>query len=270
MRDVGFSFEAVDALDYEDLRPGYAPEAVRWVVERAGVDPGSVVVERAGVDPGSVVVDLAAGTGHLSGRFDELGIPVVAIEPAGNLRRVLKQRLPSVRTVAGVAERMPLGDASGELVVVGNAFHHFDEAKAFPELRRILGPGGVLALFWARTDGERDPALAAVERVVLDTVERSGSPSAFVDAYYAWRDPPWRVGGFAVVERRSFPHPHVVASARLADLYATSSDVASLPGPERAALLARVRQLTQDLPETLEIDGTSDVDLLVRDGTGSS
>ena len=31
---MGFSFEAVDALDFEELRPGYAPEAARWVVER--------------------------------------------------------------------------------------------------------------------------------------------------------------------------------------------------------------------------------------------
>ena len=44
---MGFSFEAVDALDYEELRPGYAPEAVRWVVERAGVDPNAVVVDLA-------------------------------------------------------------------------------------------------------------------------------------------------------------------------------------------------------------------------------
>jgi SAM-dependent methyltransferase len=258
MPGVGFSFEAVDALDYEDLRPGYAPEAVRWVVQRTGVDAGSVVV------------DLAAGTGHLSGRFDELGVPVVAIEPAGNLRRVLTERLASVRTVAGVAERMPLGDASVDLVVVGNAFHHFDEENAFAELRRILRPSGELALFWARTHSEHVPALAAVERVVRETVERSGSPSAFVDAYDAWRDPPKRVGGFEVVGRRSFPHPHVVASARLADLYATSSDIASLPEPDRAALLSRVRDLTRGLPETLEIAGSSDVDLLVRDGTAEA
>ncbi len=252
---MGFSFEAVDALDYEDLRPGYAPEAVRWVAERVGV----------GRD--SVVVDLAAGTGHLSRRFSELGIPVVAIEPAGNLRRVLSERLPSVRTIAGVAERMPIGDASVDLVVVGNAFHHFDEATAFAELRRTLGPNGAVALFWARTDGARDPTLAAVERMTRETVERSGSPSAFVDAYDAWRDPPERVGGFAVVERRSIPHAQVIASARLADLYATSSDVASLPEPDRAALLSRVRELTRDLPQTLEIPGTSDVELLVRDRT---
>jgi SAM-dependent methyltransferase len=251
---MGFSFEAVDALDYEELRPGYAPEAVRWVVERAGVGRGAEVV------------DLAAGTGHLSRRLVELGMAVVAIEPAGNLRRVLRDRLPTVRTVGGVAERMPFGDAAVGLVVVGNAFHHFDEAEAFTELRRVLEPKGALALFWTRTDWESDPRLAAVVRAAREAVARAGS-SAFVDAYRAWHDPPEHVDGFQVLERRAFPHAHQIVSGRLPDLYATSSDIASLPDPDRAALLARVRELTRDLPEVMEIPGTSDVDLLVRDPT---
>lgn len=254
---MGFSFDAVDALDYEELRPGYAPEAVRWVVERSGIDRSSVVV------------DLAAGTGHLSRRFDEFGLPVVAIEPAGNLRRVMKERLPSVRTVGGDAERMPLGDASVDLVVVGNAFHHFEERQAFAELGRILEPAGVLALFWARSTGESDPTLATIEQAVRKAVGEAGPASAFVHAYHSWRDPPERVGGFAVVERRSFRHTYVVPSSRFADLHATSSDVASLPGPTRTRLLTQVRELSRDLPEIVEIHGTSDVDLLVRDGTPS-
>ena len=252
-----FSFEAVDALDYEDLRPGYALEAVRWIVERAGVDRDAVVV------------DLAAGTGHLSRRFVELGMPVVAVEPAGNLRRLLKERLPAVRTIAGVAERMPFGDGAVDLVVVGNAFHHFDEEPAFAELRRILTPSGAAALFWARSNDDRDPALAAIQRAVRETVDRAGRAPTFIDAYDAWHHPPERLVGFGIIARRSFPHRYNVPSARLADLYATSSDVASLPEPDRGALLARIRELTRDLPETLEIAGSSEVYLLVRDGTPS-
>ena len=255
---MGFSFEAVDALDYEDLRPGYALEAVRWIVERAGVDRDAVVV------------DLAAGTGHLSRRFVELGMSVVAVEPAGNLRRILKERLPAVRTIAGVAERMPFGDGAVDLAVVGNAFHHFDEAKAFAELRRVLEPGGALALVWARTDWESDPRLAAVDRPVGDALAAASPAPAFVRAYRSWFEPPAPVDGFVVERRRSFPTTHVVTSARLADLFATSSDVASLPDPERTALLGRVRALSRDLPDVVEIPGSSDVDLFVRGSTAET
>jgi predicted RNA methylase len=88
-----FSFETVDALDYEELRPGYAPEAIAWVVER-----GSIV-------PGSLVVDLAAGRGQLSRRFVSLGVDVVAVEPASNMRAVLGKRVPEARPMMTLAGR---------------------------------------------------------------------------------------------------------------------------------------------------------------------
>ena len=68
---MGFSFEQVNATDYDELRPTYAPEAVRWVAERARLEPGSLVV------------DVAAGTGQLSRRFASLGVRVVAMDTGG-------------------------------------------------------------------------------------------------------------------------------------------------------------------------------------------
>jgi hypothetical protein len=57
-----------------------------------------------------------------------------------------------------------------------------------------------------------------------------------------------------------------MASARLADLFATSSDIASLPDPRRGLLLERIRELAAGLPETLELAERSDVQLWFRDG----
>jgi hypothetical protein len=88
---MGFSFEHVNATDYDELRPTYAPESVRWVAECARLEPGSLVV------------DLAAGTGQLSRRFASLGARVVAVEPADNMRAVLTTNLPEVHAVPGTA-----------------------------------------------------------------------------------------------------------------------------------------------------------------------
>ena len=109
---TGFSFEVVNADDYDALRPDYAPEAVAWVAERGGLGEGSVAV------------DLAAGTGQLPRRFALLGVELVGLEPARNMRAVLEKRLPAVLALDGAAESIPVGDAGADAVVVGNAFHH--------------------------------------------------------------------------------------------------------------------------------------------------
>jgi hypothetical protein len=57
---------------------------------------------------------------------------------------------------------------------------------------------------------------------------------------------------------------HGSPSARLADLYATSSDVASLPPASRRTLLARIREISRGLPEGLELPARSVVDLCFR------
>jgi FkbM family methyltransferase len=253
---MGFSFEHVNATDYDELRPTYAPESVRWVAERARLEPGSLVV------------DVAAGTGQLSRRFASLGARVIAVEPARNMRAVLETNLPEAQAVPGTAEAIPVGDGEADAVVVGNAFHHFDAEAAFTEIRRVLRPGGALALFWARTDRHADGLRLGI-REIDEVVERERGSSPIVEAYLSWYEPPEHVEGFKTLERRSFPTKRSMPSARLADLFATSSDIGSLPEPRRSRLLARIGELATELPETLELSERSDVHLWFRDGSGS-
>jgi SAM-dependent methyltransferase len=252
---MGFSFERVNATDYDELRPTYAPEAIRWVADRARLEPGSLVV------------DLAAGTGQLSRRLVRLRVRVVAVEPAANMRAVLAANLPEVTAVPGAAEAIPLGDGEADAVVVGNAFHHFDAEAAFAEIRRVLRPGGALALLWARTDRHADGLRLGIHEID-EVVERERASSAIVEAYRSWYEPPERIEGFTALERRSFPTTRTMASARVADLFATGSDIASLPEPKRSRLLDRIEELAADLPETLELGERSDVQLWFRDGSG--
>jgi SAM-dependent methyltransferase len=179
------------------------------------------------------------------------------------MRSLIEDRLPAVVVLDGTAETIPLGDGAADAVVVGNAFHHFDADRAFAEIRRVLRPAGVLALFWAwPIDDETAPypALHEVQRAV-ESVRRATRIAA---AYRSWTEPPIQVHGFTPFERREFPITHVVPAARLADLYATSSDIASLPSDVRADILARIRGTSQGLPEVLEVPGRSVVDLCFR------
>ena len=249
----GFSFEVVNASDYDELRPSYAPEAVAWVAERGSLHHGSVVV------------DLAAGTGQLSRRFAPLGVEVIAVEPAANMRAVLRERLPTLRIEDGIAEAMPFADRSADAVVVGNAFHHFDRSVAFAENHRVLRPGGVLALFWAWSLEEEQRKLPAIA-AIFEAVERARTSASITAAYRSWAEPPPRAEGFAPFERREFPVTQVIPSSRLAALYATSSDIASMRRSDREELLAEIDRLARELPETLHLPARTVVDLCVRSG----
>jgi SAM-dependent methyltransferase len=121
------------ATAYEAGRPGYAPRAVEWVLERA---------------PGREVLDLAAGTGKLTRSLLDAGAAPVAVEPSEEMLDQLRAGLPRVRALIGSAEDIPLPDASVDAVVVGQAFHWFKPDRALPEIARVLRPGGVLGLLW--------------------------------------------------------------------------------------------------------------------------
>jgi SAM-dependent methyltransferase len=248
---TGFNFEVIDALDYDELRPEYSPEAVTWVAGRAGLGPGSTVV------------DLAAGTGRLSGRFLQLGVDVVAVEPAPNMRAVLEDRFPAVRAIVATAESMPFDDEAIDAVVVGNAFHHFDRDAAMAEIRRVLRPGGGLAVFWAWPNEEEQLKISGI-RAIYEVVEETRGESAIMAAHRSWAELPATAEGFDPFERQEFPVTHVVPAARLADLYATSSDIVSMPARTRSWLLGRIRELSRELPATLHLPGRTVVDLCTR------
>jgi SAM-dependent methyltransferase len=245
-----FNFEVVDALDYDELRPEYAPEAVAWVAERCGIGPGSRLV------------DLAAGTGRLSGWFLQLGVDVIAVEPAANMRAVLEERFPTVRALVATAESMPFDDGAVDAVVVGNAFHHFGHDAAMAEIYRILRPGGALAVFWAWPAEEEQLRIPGM-RAIYEAIDGTHAEAAIMAAHRSWSEPPATVDGFGPFERREFPATHVLPAARLADLYATFSTVISLPAPTRAWVLDRIRQQSRELPETLHLPGRTVVDLCV-------
>jgi len=143
-----------------------------------------------------------------------------------------------------------------------------DAEAALVEIRRVLRPGGALAVFWARTDRHADGLHLGIGEID-EVVERERASSPILDAYRSWFEPPERIEGFTPLERRSFATTRTISSARLADLYATSSDIASLPEPRRGRLLERIGELAADLPETLELAERSEVQLWFREVSGA-
>jgi SAM-dependent methyltransferase len=117
---------------YSRYRPAYPPQLIEYVAAQA---PGR-----------RVTVDCATGNGQaaiaLAAHFDA----VLAVDgSASQLSRARPH--PRVHYAAALAERLPLRDRSVDLVAAAQAAHWFDFDCFHAECRRVLVPGGVVALW---------------------------------------------------------------------------------------------------------------------------
>lgn len=194
---------------YDRSRPSYPVDAVRWVLPEAP----------------QRVLDLAAGTGKLTGVLLDLGLDVVAVEPDAQMRALLP---PRAQVLDGTAEAIPLPDESVDAVLVGQAFHWFDPARALPEIVRVLRPGGTLGLLWNLRDSDE----AWVEQV-WDLIDSEPTDVGTDLALH----------GLEAARSEQFAYVQHLDPDLLIDLAASRSAVLVLPEAERAALLEQVRDL---------------------------
>ena len=154
-RSLATAFAGQAAL-YARLRPGYPAAAVALALPAGATR----------------ILDLGAGTGKLTGAALARGPQVVAVEPLESMLAELHRRFPTAVAVAGTAESIPLTDSTVDAVLVGQAFHWFDPARALPEIARVLRPGGTLCMLWNHDD-DTDPLVLEVQ----SALNRAGRPA---------------------------------------------------------------------------------------------
>jgi SAM-dependent methyltransferase len=229
---------------YERGRPAYPAEAVQWVIEQASLGPGARVL------------DLAAGTGKLTRLLLGTEAEVVAVEPIKAFRETLREL--GVAALEGSAEQIPLRDASVWTVTVAAAFHWFDAPRALTEIRRVLQPGGWLAILW----NERDPA-DSTQRALTDLIEphRAGEPRQSDEA---WKGAFDRSSAFEPLRQRDFAHDHAFTPQTLTDRIASISFIAKLSQRERAVVLSGVHELATERGESFTLPHITHVYLTRR------
>jgi SAM-dependent methyltransferase len=112
---------------------------------------GELIVERAGVEPGMEVLDVACGTGNAAIPASRAGARVTGLDFAPGLLEIARERaadaMVEVEFVEGDAQALPFGDASFDRVV--STFGHMfapDHARTAAEMKRVLRPGGAIAV----------------------------------------------------------------------------------------------------------------------------
>ncbi|MEU0264470.1 class I SAM-dependent methyltransferase [Nocardioides sp. NPDC006303] len=202
--DPARSFGGV-ADSYDRGRPSYPVDAAKWLV---GAEPCSVL-------------ELGAGTGKLTEVLVGLGHDVFATDPDDAMLDILSAKLPDVRATSGTAEQIPTGDSLYDVVVVGQAFHWFDHAKALAEIGRVLRTDGRLAVVQNERD-ERIPWVRKLGKLIGKqtglTEEGGFDPTSILDDS----------GFFSAVEAQTFRHWQVVDRHSIQDLVQSRSNIATL------------------------------------------
>ncbi|MCH5674997.1 class I SAM-dependent methyltransferase [Streptomyces gilvus] len=135
------SFNAA-AAQYAANRPAYPTSLFDAVEELAGRPL-----------TGARVADVGAGTGIATALLHARGAAVLAVEPGDGMAAQFRRTLPDVPLVRGDGNALPLADHSVDFLTYAQAWHWTDPTRSVPEARRVLRPGGALALWW-----NRDPA----------------------------------------------------------------------------------------------------------------
>jgi SAM-dependent methyltransferase len=108
------------------------------------------MIPRFGLGPHSRVVEIASNDGYLLRFFHERGVPVLGIEPAGNVARAAEAL--GIATIVrffgtGLARELAAQGTRADLLVGNNVLAHVPDLNDFVEgLAAVLAPDGVLTM----------------------------------------------------------------------------------------------------------------------------
>ncbi|MDP6068189.1 MAG: class I SAM-dependent methyltransferase [Alphaproteobacteria bacterium] len=190
------------AADYARHRAGYPDELFeRLVVLGVG-------------QPGQRLLDLATGTGFLGRGFARRGARVTGLDRSdellGEARRLDAEAGVETDCVLGRAEETGLPDTSFDVVTVGQAWHWFERPKAAAEARRLLVPGGAMAM--AHFDWLPVPGSVVEASEALIQAHNPDWPWGGRDGFHTYEAADLSAAGFGAIESFSFD-VHVPYSA---------------------------------------------------------
>lgn len=169
------------AAAYAAYRPSYPPELAAWL---ASIAPAT-----------GLALDVGAGSGQLSRLLAEHFDRVIAAEPSARQIETAA-RHPRIDYRVAPAERCGLPDSSVDLLTAAQAAHWFDLPAFFAEARRVLKPGGAIALISYAGMEPRSAIEPLIDRFRLETLEHYWpAERRLVENGYRDIDPPFeRIG----------------------------------------------------------------------------
>jgi SAM-dependent methyltransferase len=135
---------------------------------RFSVPLAPVFADFAGVATGQHVLDVGAGTGALTAELVRRGATPAAADPSPPFVATLQRRFPGVEVQAAPAEDLPWPDGSFDAALAQLVITFMRDASAgVKEMRRVVRPGGVVAVcMWDRDGMEMLGAVNRTQRAL--------------------------------------------------------------------------------------------------------
>lgn len=149
------------------------PDRLKWL-------PPAEILQLLPLRAGDIVADIGAGTGFFALPLAQaVGAQgrVIAVDLQREMLDLLRKKLTlpgapeNIVLVNGSAAATTLPDRSCDLVFIANVWHEVpDHAAALQEFRRLLKPGGSLAIVDWRPDAQHPPGPPLEHRIAAAEV----------------------------------------------------------------------------------------------------
>jgi ubiquinone/menaquinone biosynthesis C-methylase UbiE len=100
----------------------------------------------AALPPSAKILDVGCGIGHQMQELRSKGLDVCRVEPANNMRKIARSRLPEGTVRDGSVLDLPFENQTFDFVYVIEVFRylaHDDNLQGLREVFRVLRPGGI-------------------------------------------------------------------------------------------------------------------------------
>lgn len=212
----------------------------------------SRLAERFGIAlAGQKVLDVGAGTGLEASELRRRGCDVVAADLDLELLRECRQEAAASQCIVARAEELPFGDGEFDGVTAAQCWHWFERRRAARELRRVLRPGGWLAVTYHMylplpgSIAERTESLILRHRPRWRHANSAGiNGQVLRDVQHA---------GFERIESFTFDVVHEYTREEWRGLIRTTSVVAAMPETDARAFDEGHRRMLESEPQALHV-----------------
>jgi SAM-dependent methyltransferase len=157
--------------EHERLRWAGGAAAYQRSFGTACAYPAASLLDAAGVTAGQCVLDVGTGPGNVAALAAARGALVTAVDAEPSMLEAARRRVPAADVRHGVLPDLPFQPGCFDACVANFVINHVgDPAAAVAELRRVVRPGGRIAItIWPHPQ-------PPMQRLLLDAFKCSGAP----------------------------------------------------------------------------------------------